>query len=251
MATAMDWLRYANQGAVRNQPISPQLAEAMSFLPEMGLEMSVFSGGQPQKGSGQPRVGSVRHDGGGAADVFFYRDGQRLDWSNPDDLPVYQDIVRRARERGVTGIGAGEGYMQPGSMHIGFGQPAVWGAGGRGANAPDWLREAYYGAVPGAPPNTPVGSFATQPGQGRMTPQTAQQGPQGLLPLSMGEQVPTEGAGLLASLMDAYKDTIGAPGQQQMQAPQMQQRQAQPYQPQRRDPAAPLLAFFQSMRGRG
>jgi hypothetical protein len=28
-------------------------------------------------------------------------------------------------------------------MHIGFGTPAVWGAGGRGSNAPDWLRQAY------------------------------------------------------------------------------------------------------------
>lgn len=58
----MNWLRYANQGATRNQPIHPNLASAMgSFLPNMG----------------------------------------------------------------VTGFGAGPGYMQPGAMHIGHGNPGV------------------------------------------------------------------------------------------------------------------------------
>jgi len=139
-------IRYSNQGATRNKPLSPQLAQALDFLPELGLEIEVFSGGQPAKGSGGARVGSVRHDHGNAADVFLYKDGRRLDWSNPQDVAVYQEFVRRAKARGLTGFGAGEGYMQPGSMHIGFGNPAVWGADGKGANAPDWLREAYYGA---------------------------------------------------------------------------------------------------------
>jgi hypothetical protein len=142
----MEWLNYANQGATRNQPIAPELAQALGFLPEMGITMDVFSGGQPAQGSGGARVGSVRHDHGNSADVFFNQNGRRLDWANPDDVPIYQDIVRRARANGVTGFGAGDGYMQPGSMHIGFGTPAVWGAGGRGANAPGWLSEAYKGA---------------------------------------------------------------------------------------------------------
>ncbi|MGN6451336.1 MAG: hypothetical protein ACTHLK_22630, partial [Brucella intermedia] len=59
---ANEWLRYANRGATRNLPISPQLASAFSFLPQMGLSMEVFSGGQPAKGPGGARVGSVRHD---------------------------------------------------------------------------------------------------------------------------------------------------------------------------------------------
>jgi hypothetical protein len=142
----MEWLNYVNQGATRNQPIAPELAQALGFLPEMGITMDVFSGGQPAQGSGGARVGSVRHDHGNSADVFFNQNGRRLDWANPDDVPIYQDIVRRARANGVTGFGAGDGYMQPGSMHIGFGTPAVWGAGGRGANAPGWLSEAYKGA---------------------------------------------------------------------------------------------------------
>lgn len=138
-----DWLTYSNQSATRNQPVADPLVQAMSFLPDMGLRMEVFSGGQPVAGQG-PRVGSVRHDEGNAADVFFYTsDGRRLDWSNPNDVPVYQEIVRRARDNGLTGFGAGPGYMQPGSMHIGYGAPAVWGANGRSANAPQWLRDAY------------------------------------------------------------------------------------------------------------
>lgn len=142
-----DWLTYANQGATRNLPLDPKLVEALSFLGEMGLGMEVFSGGQPAKGSGGARVGSTRHDLGHAADVFFRQGDRRLNWANEQDLPIIQDIVRKARAAGVTGIGAGEGYMQPGSMHIGFGSPSVWGAGGRGENAPAWLKQAYYGGA--------------------------------------------------------------------------------------------------------
>ena len=155
-----DWLKYTNQGATRNQPIKPELVSAMSFLPELGLTMEVYSGGQPGIGDGGARVGSTRHDHGGAADVMF-RDatGRMLDWNNPDDLPVLTEIVRRAKAAGVTGIGAGDDYMGAGRMHIGFGDPGVWGAGGKGANAPDWLRAAYEGGgLPGGPVAAPAGA---------------------------------------------------------------------------------------------
>jgi len=158
-----DYVNYANQGATRNRPLAPELAQALSFLPEMGVTMEVFSGGQPGIGEGGNRVGSTRHDHGQSADVFFYQNGRRLDWANPDDIPIYQDIVRRGRANGLTGFGAGQGYMQPGSMHVGFGAPAVWGEGGRSANAPDWLREAY-GSAP---------SGASQPSSAPRAPQTA------------------------------------------------------------------------------
>lgn len=140
---AADYIRYANQGATRNLPLDSRLIEAFQFLPELGVSMEVFSGGQPAKGSGLPRVGSTRHDHGHAADVFFVRGDQRLDWNNPQDQAIFKDIVARAKAAGVTGFGAGPGYMQPGSMHVGYGSPGVWGAGGKGANAPSWLREAY------------------------------------------------------------------------------------------------------------
>lgn len=146
-----DYVTYANQGATRNQPLSDDMVRALSFLPELGLGMEVFSGGQPAEGGGA-RVGSVRHDHGGAGDVFFTRNGERLDWRNPDDVPIFQEIVRRGKANGLTGFGAGDNYMQPGSMHVGFGDAAVWGEGGRGANAPDWLNAAYYGDGSYSPP---------------------------------------------------------------------------------------------------
>ncbi len=149
----MDYIQYANQGATRNQPLSPQLTQALGFLPDLGITARVFSGGQPSAGSN--RIGSTRHDYGNAADVMFFQNGRQLDWRNPEDVPIYQEIVKRGRAAGLTGFGAGENYMTPGSMHIGFGTPAVWGEEGRGASAPQWLRDAYYGASAGqAPTNT-------------------------------------------------------------------------------------------------
>lgn len=141
----MNWVQYANQGAIRNQPLAPDLLEALSFLPEMGVEMKVYSGGQAPKGSGGPRTGSTRHDHGNAADADFYYEGRKLDWNNPEDVPIFQEMVRRGKQRGITGWGAGDDYMGAGRMHVGFGNPGVWGAGGKGANAPGWLREAYHG----------------------------------------------------------------------------------------------------------
>ena len=158
------YVRYANQGATRNLPLDSRLVDAFSFLPEMGLSMEVFSGGQPAKGTSTRRVGSVRHDHGNSADVFFARDGQRLDWSRTNDLPVFQDIVRRAAAAGVTGFGAGPGYMRPGSMHVGFGNPGVWGAGGDGENAPAWLREAFGGAKVAPQAASPVAGAFLAPG---------------------------------------------------------------------------------------
>lgn len=144
--SAADWLKYTNQGAVRSKPIAASLVDAMSFLPEMGVSMEVYSGGQDAEGPN--RTGSTRHDHGNAADVMFYdATGRMLDWNNPDDVATLQTIVSTAKSRGVTGFGAGDDYMGAGRMHIGFGNPGVWGAGGKGANAPAWLTEAYSGAV--------------------------------------------------------------------------------------------------------
>jgi hypothetical protein len=153
------WLRYDNSGATRSQPLAPNLVNALGFLPELGVSMDVFSGGQPTATEGGPRTGSDRHDHGNAADVFFSKDGRRLDWANPQDLPIFEEIVKRGKAAGLTGFGAGDGYMQPGSMHLGFGAPSVWGAGGRGSNAPDWLRNAY--AATASAPNQ-VASIAPQ-----------------------------------------------------------------------------------------
>lgn len=142
-----DWLTYSNQGATRNQPLSPELTNALAFLSEMGLQADVYSGGQPARGTSDARVGSTRHDLGNAADLhLIHPELGMLTYENPDHIPILQEIVRRGREAGLTGIGMGPGYMGPHGIHMGFGAPAVWGAGGSSANAPDWLREAYYGA---------------------------------------------------------------------------------------------------------
>ena len=141
---ARDWLNYANQGATRNQPLSSDLEKRLAgVLPELGVTMKVFSGGQDA--TGPNRTGSHRHDHGNSADAFFFKDGRKLDWSNPQDVPLFQEIVRRSKAAGVTGFGAGQGYMQPGSMHIGLGKPAIWGSDMTGATAPGWLRDAYNG----------------------------------------------------------------------------------------------------------
>lgn len=158
------WLVHNNlSGKTRNQRISPKLESALSFLPEMGVTMHVGSGGQMslaeakakgavKKGkvwylNGTPvRTGSTRHDHGDAADVVFYKDGKALRPKNAADSAILTEIVRRGKANGLTGFGEGDDYMGAGVMHVGFGAPAVWGAGGDTANAPAWLKEAFYGA---------------------------------------------------------------------------------------------------------
>ena len=170
MATP-SWLKYSNQGATRNDPLDPKLIGAMSFLGDMGITMDVISGGQEAAVEGGSRTGSVRHDHGGAGDVDFYKDGRKLSWHNPEDMPILVQIVQTAKSRGVTGIGAGDDYMGAGRFHVGFGNPGVWGAGGKGANAPDWLVAAYNGAPAGQ-----VDAVSGQPAsQGQ--PQNALAGP--------------------------------------------------------------------------
>ena len=200
------WLKYSNQGATRNDPLDPRLVNAMSFLGDMGITMDVVSGGQEAAGQGGSRTGSTRHDHGQAADADFYMGGRKLDWNNPADLPILTQIIQTAKSRGVTGIGAGDDYMGAGRFHVGFGNPAVWGAGGKGANAPDWLVAAYNGVPLGEVP-------AAVAAQGGAQPQNALAGP-----FSMGAPFP------------------GAPEQPQQNAlAQMQQPQFQ-WQDQRTDP---------------
>lgn len=146
-----NFITYRNQGATRNRPLDEELVKRLAYLEKMGITVEVFSGGQPTAEEGGPRTGSTRHDHGHSGDMFFYRDGRKLDWANEQDRPVFEEIVRRGKEAGITGFGAGPNYMQPGSMHVGMGNPGVWGADGKGDNAPEWLRAAYNGAPSGKP----------------------------------------------------------------------------------------------------
>lgn len=149
-----NWLAYDNGGATRNDPLAPELVQSMSFLGDMGITMRVVSGGQEAEGEGGDRTGSTRHDHGNAADVDFYIGDRKLDWNNPEDQPYFTQIVQQARANGVTGIGAGDDYMGAGRMHVGFGNPNVWGAEGSAANAPQWLKDAYNSASAGSVPIT-------------------------------------------------------------------------------------------------
>tara|TARA_R110000772_G_scaffold156878_1_gene268112 strand:- start:2 stop:739 length:738 start_codon:yes stop_codon:yes gene_type:complete len=197
---AYDYVRYANQGATRSQPLNQQLISAMSFLPEMGLTMEVHSGGQDAEGPN--RTGSTRHDHGGAGDVdFITADGRRLSASNPNDQAILAQVIARAKANGVTGFGQGADYMGDTRIHLGYGNPGVWGADGKSANAPEWLRTAYSGtpqgnqqtgndtmAALGLPNNPPQGSYSRMPVYDPQGPQSRMpvydpQGPQGMMPV--------------------------------------------------------------------
>lgn len=167
--SGVPYIGYDNKNAKRNMPLANELVSAMDFLPEMGVEMRVVSGGQKDQASG---TGSPRHNGGMAGDVDFYMGGRKLDWNNPADVPIFQEIVRRGKEKGLTGFGAGDDYMGAGRMHIGFGKAGVWGANGKGANAPAWLRDAFDGAGQGPSPNSIMFNNAASRNPGTVTAPT-------------------------------------------------------------------------------
>ena len=78
-----NWVTLANQGATRNLPIGEQLQKnlqtAIAAVYGPGYRAQVYSGGQPALGSGGARVGSTRHDGGNAADLYVLDpQGQRV-----------------------------------------------------------------------------------------------------------------------------------------------------------------------------
>ncbi|SCX19610.1 hypothetical protein [Agrobacterium rosae] len=141
------YIRYQNKGATRNRPLDDDLVRKLSYLEDMGVTAEVFSGGQPGIDEGGSRVGSTRHDHGHAGDMHFYKDGRKLDWASEEDQPIFREIVQNGKAAGITGWGAGDGYMQPGSMHVGMGSAGVWGKDGKGDNAAAWLRDAYNGGT--------------------------------------------------------------------------------------------------------
>lgn len=157
--------------AIRRQPIAPQLE---SLLETVGNELDVYfdvtSGGQPKKGEGGKRTGSTRHDHGNAADLkaFVIENGERryLDFSKPADQKMWSDIVRLSVAGGATGIGAGSSYMGNQTVHIGFGNEAVWGSTKRGGPPPPkWLKTAFQEGFRTPPLNIPqvASASATAP----------------------------------------------------------------------------------------
>jgi GH24 family phage-related lysozyme (muramidase) len=81
----------------------------------------------------------------GDVDLYDATTGKKLDVRNPADLEKMKTYVRAAAAAGATGIGFGKdgSYMGFSRMHVGLGEPVVWGAKGRRVNAPDWLVKAW------------------------------------------------------------------------------------------------------------
>lgn len=141
-----------NQAGIRRLPISPKLYKVLQYAAtKNGVDVDIFSGGQRginEPGSGG-RTGSTRHDRGNAADLKLAitdAQGNRriLSANNPQDRPIMLNFVKDAASVGASGIGFGEDYMGPESLHVGFGNEATWGAKGRSANARKDFKKAFY-----------------------------------------------------------------------------------------------------------
>lgn len=156
-----NYLKYSNKGQTRSLPANPQLETSISdVLASMGLTGKVHSGGQNDETG---RVGGPRHDHGNSVDMDFYKGDRKLSFKNKEDIPVFQEIVQRLKANGVTGFGAGEGYMTDGRMHVGYGSPAVWGSDRSNATAAEWLKEAFNSDVSGFASADQLYQQATQP----------------------------------------------------------------------------------------
>lgn len=137
-----------NQGSTRDDALSPQLMTTLnSVLPSLGLTFEVFSGGQPafngHNAAERVEGSSTRHDGGNAADGFFYKNGRRLDpTNNAADAALVSTAISELQAAGLTGFGSGEDYMQTGSVHLGYGDRAIWGDDNARVNAAPWLVNA-------------------------------------------------------------------------------------------------------------
>lgn len=145
---------------VRKQLIASDLkAILQQAATASGLDVEVYSGGQPDVASGGRRTGSTRHDNGHAADVRLKNgNGRILSLDNPADVPLIQNYIAEAKRAGATGIGAGNGYMGNDGIHIDnaakYGQAnpnaTYWGGledNGtfRARNAPQWLKTIMTG----------------------------------------------------------------------------------------------------------
>lgn len=136
----------ATEGKTRDKPITQKLRGLLVVAADAAAIETVLvtSGGQAAKGSGGKRTGSTRHDNGNAADLQLLKGGRALDFTLSADRPIIEAFVTSAAANGATGIGAGIGYMGPNTLHIGFGSKSIWGAGGKSANAPSWLKQAVF-----------------------------------------------------------------------------------------------------------
>ena len=140
---------YELAGKTRNQPIQPKLASILQQASaNSGYKIVVFSGGQDVKGQGNRRTGSTRHDRGYAADIRVYDNGTRLSSENRAHHVRLAIFATMLKQLGMESFGSGPGYMG-GNHHVdiaisaGQGVATTWGAGGKSANTPSWLKRAF------------------------------------------------------------------------------------------------------------
>jgi hypothetical protein len=162
-------------GAIRNKPISAQLKDVLDAAAQVaGVDtINIVSGGQDALGEGTQRTGSTRHDRGRAADLQLLVSGRTLTFTDESAPAAVRTFVTAAAAAGATGIGAGVGYMGNSTIHVGFGgsvsdtSKLTWGAGGKSANAPQWLRAAAEAgwSAPTAAPAASVAMAARTPGR--------------------------------------------------------------------------------------
>jgi uncharacterized protein YcbK (DUF882 family) len=91
--------------------LESKIASAVTDVFGEGYTVQVFSGGQPKKGSGGKRTGSIRHDEGKAADVYIVDpDGKRV-----TDPEVLDNLKNYWRQNKLGSIGT---YMNGGGIHL-------------------------------------------------------------------------------------------------------------------------------------
>ena len=125
----------------RKGRLKPELVDQLNYAAnQTGVQVEVFSGGQRMPGA-PGRVGSTRHNQGGAADFKLFRideNGKKryLSMNNQDDRAIMQSFVTHSVKAGATGVGAGVGYMGEHSIHVGGGDVASWGGS-------KWIGQAH------------------------------------------------------------------------------------------------------------
>jgi len=150
--------------AIRNKPISEELKRVLEAAAQAAAidAIRIISGGQDTLGEGSRRTGSTRHDRGRAADLQCVVGGTTLTFTDQSAPPGILRFVTAAAAAGANGIGAGVGYMGNRTIHVGFGTSVsdhselTWGAGGRSATAPQWLRDAAAAGWAAPAPAAPV-----------------------------------------------------------------------------------------------
>lgn len=168
-----NWVTLTNQGAVRNLPIvealQKNLQSAIATVYGPGYRAQVYSGGQPALGSGGARVGSTRHDGGMAADLYVLDpQGNRV---TGDKLA---GLGRHWLENRLGGVGL---EMRGGGIHLDMhqGRAPVWTYGPVSPAQAALVREFGGSAVAQGP--RPVGQSGPVPMMARAgTPQPAMPG---------------------------------------------------------------------------